>query len=170
MKFVKTIDAFINESKINVLPELDAEILKLTNDLVSHYSFMKIEDDDYVVIETPFTLHPDATNKDWIKKTGIVFYPELLSYGNPDKKSESVTVPWIACRITVDSTNDDKLVIELLKWIADRLKEINYKPFMDEDAYFNHWKKDLSHKDFKEYTCYVNPSYPEGWWENHTLE
>jgi hypothetical protein len=40
---------------------------------------------------------------------------------------------------------------------------------MDEDARFNHWKENKG-KGFSEYTCYVNPSYTKGHWENHALD
>ena len=42
------------------------------------------------------------------------------------------------------------------------------KPFYDEDATFGIYSDELRN-GYERYTFYVNPDFPEGWWENHTL-
>ena len=48
---------------------------------------------------------------------------------------------------------------------------IPWKPFYDEDATFGIYRMKTSPYDRNEtqYIFYVNPDYPDGWWENHTL-
>ena len=62
------------------------------------------------------------------------------------------------------------MVGDLLKWIISLLEKSGYKPFMDEDASWNHWREEEKNNGFTEYSCFVNPDYPEGHWENHALE
>ena len=52
------------------------------------------------------------------------------------------------------------------------LNAIGLKPFKDEDAGGNGKIFVKQRKDMPGYViayCYVNPDFPEGWWENHTL-
>jgi hypothetical protein len=156
----------LNESKINIAEELDGEISEVVKKLIKEECCEQV-DVAYIEIKTPFELNPDAPNKDWINKVGMVFYPELITY---TENGKSMNTPWIACRIELENISDEKLIGDLLKWLVDLLKKSGYKPFMDEDAKWNHWKADNSHKDWKEYTCYINPSYPDGYWENHAIE
>lgn len=156
----------LTESKINISEELDSEISEVIKNLLKNDCCYQV-DPGYIEIETPFELNPDARNREWVKKVGMVFYPELLSYSENGK---DVMTPWIACRIELENISDEKLIGDLLKWLVELLKKSGYKPFMDEDAKWNHWKADNSHKDWKEYICYINPSYPEGYWENHAIE
>ena len=154
-------DNRINESLINVNEDLDFEIEDLERKMCEHDECERV-DNGYIEIVTPFELNPDSKNPDWINKVGMVFYPELLSYADQ-------TTPWIACGIEVEGKQDEDMLRDLLKYLIDLIEKSGYKPFMDEDAFCNHWKKD-ERPEWTNYKCYVNPSYPDGYWENHCLE
>lgn len=110
------------------------------------------------------------------KKIEMVLYPELLSYYS-DYDRRYVTVPWICVKyeyylddmkkgdisknsltITEGATN------EMIKAFED----IGIKPFYDEDAPQRHFNINR-HLDEITLKMYVNPSYPNGIWQNHTL-
>lgn len=157
---------FLLESKINISEELDSEISEVIKNLLKSDCCYQV-DTCYLEIETPFELDPDARNREWVKKVGMVFYPELLSYSENGK---DVMTPWIACRIELENISDEKLIGDLLKWLVELLNKSGYKPFTDEDAMWNHWNVKSSRGSGKKYTCYINPSYTEGYWENHAIE
>ena len=154
-------DNRVNESLINVNEDLDFEIEDLERKMCEHDECERV-DNGYIEIVTPFELNPDSKNPEWVNKVGMVFYPELLSYA--DQRT-----PWIACRIEIEGEKDQDMVRDLLKYLIGLLEKSGYKPFMDEDASWNHWKKD-ERPEWTNYKCYVNPSYPDGYWENHCLE
>ena len=159
---------FVNESLINISSELDNEIDDLIKALLKNPECNQV-DDGYLEIETPFEINPDAKNRDWVNKTTLVFYPELLAYNDPDAENKVRRTPWIACQVSIEGEKSDELVGNLLKWVVELLKKSGYVPFMDEDARWNHWREDEG-KGWVDYICYVNPSYPEGYWENHAIE
>jgi len=167
---------------IDIGKKIDSEIDELINKLSSNDKNFKRADLHYVEVSTPFLINPDSRNEEWKNKTGIVFYPELLSYrdhyierGDPDKdpagsrnyRANDVTVPWICVRFEIEGEFPE--IKDLLKWMISKFKEAGYPPFMDEDATFNHFKKEERRGGYTQFKMYVNPSYPEGMWENHTL-
>lgn len=168
MKNILNFNNFINESLVNIAPELDSEIETLIDAILKNPECNQV-DDGYLEITTPFELNPDAKNRDWVNKTGMVFYPELLAYGDPEAENKVRRTPWISCRVSIEGEKSDELVGNLLKWLVELIKKSGYTPFMDEDAKWNHWKEEKGN-GWVEYSCYVNPSYPKGYWENHTLE
>jgi hypothetical protein len=168
MIHLRSYSNFINESKIDIASEVDGEIETLISDMLKNKECEQV-DTGYLEIETPFIINPDSNNKEWINKTGMVFYPELLTYGNSDRSGKVQRTPWIACRVSIEGEKTDAEMKELLNWLVSLIKKSGYIPFMDEDARFNHWKENKG-KGFSEYTCYVNPSYPKGHWENHALD
>jgi len=165
MKHLVQFDNFLNESKTNLSKEVDQDIATLIESLLKNEE-CEMVDDGYIEIETPFEINPDSKNPEWKNKIGVSLFPELLSYGNGD---EFQRTPWIACRISLEGERDDSKDTETLKWLASLIEKSGYKPFMDEDARANHWREEKK-KDYTEYTCFVNPDYPEGHWENHALE
>ncbi len=165
---------------IDIMPAIDSEIGSLMNKLSENDRNFRTTDSHYMEVATPFLINPDSRNEEWKNKMGVVFYPKLLSYldsyierGDPEKdpvgsrnyKSKNVTVPWICVRVCFESEVQER---EILKWLVSKFKEIEYPPFMDEDATFNHFRK-TERRGFNDFEMYVNPSYPEGMWENHTL-
>ena len=158
------------------------EIDDLISKLIETYpEEFKQVDVGYLEVQTPFLTNPDARNEEWKTKTGIVFYADLLSYsdryikrGNPEiheashpsYRSVSVTVPWICVRFELEG--NPGIERDLCKWMVENFKGINYRPFMDEDATWNYFAKE-ERKGYTKYKMYVNPDYPEGYWENHTL-
>jgi len=161
-------NSFINESLINVSAELDAEIKELVDKMLQNPE-CEVVDEGVLEVKTPFEINPDAKNRDWVNKTTMVFYPELLAYGDPDSPGKAMRTPWIACQISLEGEKPEEFKRDLLKWFVELLKKSGYVPFMDEDAVYNHWKDDKGN-GWTDYICYVNPSYPEGHWENHALE
>ena len=168
MKHLVQFDSFLNESKINISEDLDQEIQDLTEAFLKNPECDQV-DDGYIEIETPFEINPNSNNPDWKNKVGMVFYPELLTYGE-GKSGKVQRTPWICCRISLEGKKENSMVGDLLKWIISLLEKSGYKPFMDEDASWNHWREEEKNNGFTEYSCFVNPDYPEGHWENHALE
>lgn len=150
--------------KINIAHDIEKEIQSITEKLIKNYPDTVQSDIGYVEVSTPFLTNPDARNEEWKTKIGLVFYPELLSYS---ENREEVTVPWICVRLELETGNPE-IERDLLKWISDRFTEIDLKPFYDEDAYCNRWRKEEK-KGWNKYRMYINPDYPQGYWENHTL-
>lgn len=168
MKHLVQFDSFLNESKINISEDLDQEIQDLTESFLKNPECDQV-DDGYIEIETPFEINPNPNNPDWKNKVGMVFYPELLTYGE-GRSGKVQRTPWICCRISLEGKKENSMVGDLLKWIISLLEKSGYKPFMDEDASWNHWREEEKKNGFTEYSCFVNPDYPEGHWENHALE
>lgn len=149
--------------KVNLLPQIDKEINDVIQKLIENKNFQQ-HDENYLEVETPFVINPDSRNKEWINKIGIVLYPELLTYMENKKY---VTIPWIAVRIEIEDTFNDTR--QLLKWIVDIFKNIGYVPFHDEDATVGYYKKRQG-KGYAKYELFINPDYPNGYWENHVLD
>ena len=113
------------------------------------------------------------------EKLILVTYAELLSYGyvyragvSGDKKTyEEVVTPWLACRIELEGDQSTKGHNEVIKELKEWTKKLPWKPFYDEDATFGIYRMKTSpySRDWTQYVFYVNPDYPDGWWENHTL-
>jgi hypothetical protein len=182
MKHIKTFESFLFESKTNIAPEIDQEIQDLIAKLCQNPDCEQI-DQGYVEMVMPFDVWPNSKNEDFKNKMGLVFFPELLAYNDPDQDNKVQRVPWIAVRLNLESDSaawvngveDQNVTSEFLKRVIENLEKAGYKPFMDEDATRNHWRRETSGGDSKtytnvDYTCFVNPSYPDGFWENHALE
>jgi hypothetical protein len=130
--------------------------------------FMEIgweqEDAAYIFKRTPFIVNPDAKNEDYKHGFGISFYPELLEYR---EDGEEVLCPWVVGDIEIENPSD-----ETLRSVADFIKEevqkIGWNMFHDEDAFRGHFAKDKKHS-WTKLKFYLNQSYPEGYWQNHTL-
>lgn len=159
----------------NLRHEIDSEIFELIEKLENHSPDFQHEDGRWMEFKTPYLTNPDSRNEEWKNKIGIVFYPELLSYTeryvNPEtnelsRMREHVTIPWICVRFELEG--DQSISMDLCKWLVSIFKEIKYTPFKDEDATYNHFAKEES-RGYTKYKMYVNPSYPNGMWENHTL-
>jgi len=173
---LKSFKEFISESKVNIAPELDTEITSLVDKLCQNPKCKQV-DLGYIEMEIDWEVNPNSQNPDWKNKIGMVFYPDLLSYGDPDRSNKIQRVPWIACRFSLDKESsayvngqeDQDVTCEILKRVLDIIKTTGLKPFMDEDSFWNHWKREQK-KDYTEYTCYVNLSYPDGFWENHVIQ
>jgi hypothetical protein len=168
MKHLVQFDNFLNESKINVAEEVDQEIQTLMEALLKNEE-CEMFDDGYIEIQTPFETNPESKNPEWKNKVGMVFFPELLTYESREESNKVQRTPWISCRISLEGERDESKDGELLKWLVSLIEKSGYKPFMDEDARVNHWREEKK-KGYTEYTCFVNPDYPEGHWENHALE
>jgi hypothetical protein len=150
--------------KINIAKEIEKEIQSIIEILIKKYPDTVQSDIGYVEISTPFLTNPDARNEEWKTKAGLVFYPELLNYS---ENREEATVPWICVRLELENVNNNT-ERDLLKWISNRFSEVNLKPFYDEDSYLNNWRKE-ENRGWNKYRMYINPDYPDGYWENHTL-
>ena len=163
--------------KINLDHYLQQELTVLT-------SLLK-ETKDWERIDTE-AFEMKILTKDGEKNIIMVMYHELLSYtyvyrqgrgvySNEKKEqviSEYHTIPWIACRIELEGDHNTNwhydVLTELKKWVKENLP---WKPFYDEDATAGIFSKKCSpySRDWTKYVFYVNPDFPHGWWENHTL-
>ena len=121
-------------------------------------------DEAWVEIETPFVVNPDGRNE---KKAGFVLYPELLTYST---RTQWQTVPWICVRAELQHhhTIDDSFERKFVLWLRDELEAAGYKAFKDEDAFAGCCTR-VEEKGSTKFKLYVNPSYPDGYWSNHTL-
>lgn len=172
MKTIKNYTTFVNESKTNLYEETTNDI-KTVADLLVKGGFEQ-EDEWYFTIDTPFIVTPDAKNEEWKTKISLVLFTDLLSYSSNYKEEyKSVgqqLTPWVVCRTEIENGQEHEEIKKILEWLKNKIEEsTKLKPFQDEDAYLMYWKKEEG-KDYTKYSCFINPSYPEGWWENHTLE
>lgn len=91
----------------------------------------------------------------------LVIYPILLEYTN---KAEI----WYKCLIKDLEEGEMDYISHFFKDTV--FPQLPWEPFHDEDAklgYFSHkQKKTRGH----EIAFFINPSYPEGVWENHAIE
>lgn len=104
----------------------------------------------------------------------MVLYAELLSY---TEDSKYMLTPWICGRISVTPEDiKDQKSSERLRFIAktiqNDLKQLNIKAFFDEDAFlYNFSRPEFNQRrDSVSIKFYINKDYPDGYWENHTIE
>lgn len=135
----------------------------------------KQEDLHYVERDTTdIVIHPDATNLSYKHKFGMGLYPELLQY---TEKREDVITPWICCRINISPVDivtsiDDIRLKKLTEFIKEDLKAAGLKAFYDEDGFRGNFTRPLANNRGDEITLkfYLNKDYPDGYWQNHTLD
>ena len=152
--------------KINIYENIQQEIDQIIDRLTLHDPNFNHLDDHIIEIKTPFLINPDIKNDEWKPKLGIVLYPELLTYGSRHLTGVEI-IPWICVSFELE-TKDMTIHRELCKWLVEKFMAIGLRPFMDEDATWNHYKKD-ERKGYTRYRLYINPDYPNGYWENHVL-
>ena len=172
MKTIKNYNDFINESKTNLYEETNNDIKYIADKLVKG-GFTQ-EDEWYFTIDTPFLVTPDAKNEEWKTKISLVLFTDLLAYSeNYSDNYKSVgqqLTPWVVCRTELEGERKHEEVKTILEWLKNKIVEsTKLKPFQDEDAYLMYWKSEEAN-GYAKYSCYINPSYPDGWWENHTIE
>jgi hypothetical protein len=148
---------------INIAEQVEKEISLIMDRLVLHDPNFEVVDNSYLEVKTPFLINPDSRDDEWKPKIGVVLYPELLTYNF----GQQYVTPWICVMFELE-TKDMTIHRELCKWFVDKFKAIGMEPFMDEDATWNHYKKEECN-GYTKYHLYVNPDYPNGHWENHTL-
>jgi len=142
--------------KLNIAKESENEVETLIGKILKEYPDSNREDNTYLEMKTGIK---------GIENIGIVFYPKLLTYGFGS--TEAIT-PWICVRLEIEDGLAEDSIRKLLRWMVSIFKNIGYFPFMDEDATAQHFSKD-ERKGWTKYSMFVNPDYPEGIWENHTL-
>jgi hypothetical protein len=96
-------------------------------------------------------------------KLSIVFYPQILHYR---ENEENKSVVWIRCRVY--STNNSDFTIA--NQIKEDIKLTGLKPFYDEDAWKNIFTRPLTDTESTQFSFFMNPDYPNGYWENHTID
>lgn len=144
--------------KTNIAPQIDKEIQELIDKLTTRFHKAEQVDEMYVEFDTGIVDNA----------TGLVFYPKLLTYGSGGARgNDPVTVPWICVRIELEG-DDQQVARELTSFLVDSFKKLDYTPFHDEDAFNGYFSKD-ERGGWTKYSMYVNPDFPKGMWENHTL-
>ena len=143
-------------------------------------------DDAYIEKNCGIEIHPDATRESIKTKLTICFSPELLYYYDVHlssqydlKESKKVTeltiTPWIYCSFLIhndESTkylNDNLLLYSVIDWVKNEISQLPIKPFYDEDAFFGNFKRPKKDGEFIKTGFYLNPSYPNGYWDNHVI-
>jgi len=151
----------------NIAKTTDNEIFEIIEKLKKEGHHQ--EDEMCMRIETPYIINSEL-KESRRNRIFLVLYPELLSYYH--EKDGWITVPWICAKYQVSEGNfSDKSQRALCSWVVEIMKGIGYKPFYDEDAFNGHFSKNkrtAGDKDI-EFKLYINPSFPEGYWSNHTL-
>lgn len=134
----------------------------------------KVVDKGYITKNIGISTNPDARKEEWKTSLGLGMWPQLLTYHDG---ISWVTIPWICIQLGISSDDsvkypeDSKRLKEVCDFILNEFRKINLKPFFDEDAYRNHFSKPQVKQNLGQTICklYVNPSFPDGVWSNHTL-
>jgi len=88
----------------------------------------------------------------------VIRYGTMLRHGN-------VWIPW--GRLEVSHASKDGS-LDLIEYAKKVLVKLGLKRFYDEDA--EGGGLCLARDEWRECAiCYINPDFPEGYWENHTL-
>jgi hypothetical protein len=160
--------------KVDILPEVDAEVQGLIDVLVTNDIFTQV-DEAWVEIKTPFLLNPGVPNKNYEYATSFSIYPELLTYTDPETYGKNsrvhkwVTTPWLCIEMEIEG-QDEMTLRKFCRWFKDTFVETSgIHPFKDEDAFMGFFKK-RDGKGYSTIKMYVNPDYPKGVWENHVIE
>lgn len=127
---------------------------------------------------TPFKVNPTANNDDYLNGSLIYLSVDLLNYTTGNRRErEDVLTPWVKCTFGVEYDKnekypqDEKRIREIVGWVKKNIVEkLPFKAFYDEDAYSGNFSWDKKENLGSIYfSFYVNPDFPEGFWENHTL-
>jgi hypothetical protein len=163
MKHLQNFQTFLFEFNLDISSVIDKEIAALISRLAEN-SDVEMVDDGVVEIKTPSEINA-GSGKDGAS-IFMDFSPDLLRYRGPSGKDE--LVPWIKCSITLEGQQFPSTLRDLLNHLADLLKSAGYTPFKDEDALHQHWRQE-SGKGYNVYSCFVNPDFPQGYWQNHAI-
>ena len=112
--------------------------------------------EDIGYVRAPEDLHVDFK--------GVMMKPRILYYYET-RNQNPVAKIWIQCSVFLPRDVDVNLNIKKLK---QYLSKFDLKPFRDEDAYYGMFVRSTD-KTGTELMFYLNPDYPNGYWENHTL-
>lgn len=142
----------ILQMKLNMLKMWDLDAFKIGEALISY----GIE-------------HVDCNAYQWNCEGGVIVYinllPEFLFYFN-DHVEENTMTMWVKCQV---QCKQEDLDVTVLKF-KELFSALPYKPFKDEDAYYGYFSRPKTDVDgFTKIAFFLNPDYPSGWWENHTL-
>lgn len=140
----------------------------------------KQEDVGYLIKDIGFTTYPDSRNEEWKTSIGITIYPELLSYYSDEQRHRGfgwIYEIWLAVRTTVnidenvDNQQDGEILRNVADYLLSEIEKIGWKSFKDEDAFKGYFSRPEINKNLGSVSinCYLNKSYPNGYWSNHTL-
>jgi hypothetical protein len=150
--------------KINLIDQINADINLITKEFTVNHGWH----------------HTDAQMMTKsIEKTevNLIMSPKILSYEEKNYQSQI----WYACIFTV---NDLKMK-STFEYFLRLFPALKYKPFKDEDALHQHfvpYKKEehattlfkrmfrSTHKRLSKSAFFINPDYPDGYWNNHTID
>ncbi len=128
---------------------------------------------------TPFITNPSANNEDYKYGQSIRLGTEILNYYDRSDRNnvKYLSIIWTKCSFSVEYDKsskypeDDKNIKNIVKWVVENvLNKLSIKPFKDEDAYLGYFSFEKNEACGELiFSFYVNPDYPDGWWENHAL-
>jgi len=152
--------------KTNIAEKTDLEIYGIIENLTKKDNYTR-EDEMCIKVRTPFEINPDGNTEERKSNAFLVLYPELLSYYS---KEGWVTIPWICAKIDIQKHKSigESEQRQVVKWFVEELTNAGYKPFHDEDAFAGYATR-VENKYDTTIKMYINPSFPEGYWSNHTL-
>lgn len=163
--------------KTNFYKEIDQEV-RFFVDKFKEIGWKQV-DVSYLTKRLPFITNPSARNEEWQHSIGMVLYPELLTYIGARKGERGVDEIWICCRVGIDYDEEmekdpwsSERLTQLTNYLKEEIKKINWKAFYDEDAFRYNFTRPEFKKNLEEVRIrfYLNKDYPEGVWENHTLD
>jgi len=155
--------------KLNLQDQIETDIELIMKDF--------IDNDDWNTVSNHMI--EKMISKD-LSKIKLIIYPTILHYDERDIDQSQI---WYTCWFTVDEIEVDRA----LNYFIDKFPELKYKPFKDEDAlreYFvpfkrskksffykikEHYLMDYFPKNFVTTAFFLNPDYPDGYWNNHTI-
>lgn len=151
--------------KIDLSSKIDEEISIIVNRLVSNNWVQ--EDVSYVRKDLGFVLNSTFKNKNHI---ALCLFPKILFF---NKKAEV----WIQCRLSFEYDYNyrsnfykDSRIEKICSTIIEEFMDINLTPFYDEDAFrYFFTKPNVKHNKFIDISFFVNIDYPNGFWQNHTI-
>ena len=155
--------------KLNLKAQTETDINLIMKDFIDFHGW-KLVDGQMIEKDLPISK----------VKFELIIYPTILHYLEKDVDQSQI---WYACRLEVAETEID-VVLNLLR---NGFCDLKYAPFKDEDALYDHfvpYKKsgesllnkikehylmDYFPKNFVTTAFFLNPDYPDGYWNNHTI-
>lgn len=161
----------------NLLNEFNVKRNQIRKMILDTYPHAEIDYNDYLTLDFPdYIINPDSNNEEWKTKTSLSIWLVPLSYYyKPEKKD--VMALWFKCTFDIgylkgiEDPNGCNRINMIVKHFRDTIvKKLPIKAFYDEDANWGYFSERVRENlSSVEYSFYINPDIPEGYWENHTL-
>jgi len=154
---------------LNLAEWIDSDLAKV-GDMLKNVGFKQIDNHAYE-IDVQTIAHGGKVEGTY-KPFFIVIYPKLLTYAEIPSKARTkkgyAITPWIACRVTMYDMFMPEMLENNIRLLESVILKLPIRPFKDEDAFKGMFTK-VQDGEMYTLTFYLNPAYPNGWWDNHTI-